>query len=284
MERRVRILSERRIDTTRVIGSTPRIMGILNATPDSFSGDGLLIPEELVHRGLTMLEQGADMLDIGGESSRPFSHAVSEEEERRRVLPVIRGLRKQTDAPLSIDTRHVQTARAALDEGVNIINDISGLSSPEMRCLVSERGVRAVIMHMLGSPSTMQTAPVYDDVVAEVSAFLQSRADMAVKDGIAPDNLIVDPGIGFGKTLEHNLTLIRNLDAIRVFDCPILLGVSRKSLIGSILNLPVDSRLEGSLAAAAVGVLNGADILRVHDVPETRRFFMVFQRLTGQVE
>jgi dihydropteroate synthase len=284
MEKKVRTLNCRKIDTPGATESSPMIMGILNATPDSFSGDGLLIPEELVRRGLAMLEQGADMLDIGGESSRPFSDPVSEEEERRRVLPVIRGLRKQTDASLSIDTRHVQTARAALDEGVDIINDISGLSSPDMRRLISERGVRAVIMHMLGTPSTMQTAPVYDDVVSDVALFLQSRADLAVKDGIAPDRLIVDPGIGFGKTLEHNLALIQNLEAIRIFDCPVLLGVSRKSMIGSILNLPVESRIEGSLAAAAAGVLNGADILRVHDVQETRRFFTVFQRVTGQIE
>ncbi|MGB3975979.1 MAG: dihydropteroate synthase [bacterium] len=264
------------------IGSSipfPKIMGILNATPDSFSGDGTLDHLELIDRGLSMLDQGADILDIGAESSRPFSIPIDEEEERRRVLPVIKGLRKLTDAPLSIDTRRHRTARAALDEGVDMINDITGLIDPDMRHLAAERSVGVIVMHMKGAPENMQRAPVYADVLTEVKSFLRSRIDQALKDGIAPDKLIVDPGIGFGKTLEHNLTLIRNLNRIRINNCPVLLGVSRKSMIGEILNLPVDARIEGSLAAAAVGVLNGADILRVHDVMETRRFFTVFHHM-----
>ncbi len=259
----------------------PQIMGVLNATPDSFSGDGNLDHRVLIDRGLSMLDQGADILDIGAESSRPFSTPIDEKEERRRVLPVIKGLRKYTDAPLSVDTQHYLTARAALDEGVNIINDITGLNHPDMRSLAAERGVKVIVMHMQGTPANMQTDPVYTNVITEVAEFFQTRIDQAVKDGISLNKLIIDPGIGFGKTLEHNLSLIHNLDRIRVNDCPILLGVSRKSMIGEILNLPVNARIEGSLAAAVVGVLNGANILRVHDVMETHRFFTVFHRMIG---
>lgn len=258
-----------------------RIMGILNATPDSFSGDGCLDAGELVDRGLAMLDNGADILDIGGESSQPFAAPVDQEQEAARVLPLIRGLRKQTDAPLAIDTRHAQTAQAALDEGVDIINDITGLVDPEMGRLAAGSGASVVIMHMQGTPATMQKAPAYRDVVTEVAAFLEHRVETAIRAGIEPERIAVDPGICFGKTLEHNLELIRNLDRVRVADCPVVLGVSRKSMIGTILGVSVDHRLEGSLAATAVGICRGADVIRVHDVAATRRFLTVFLTVLG---
>ncbi|MBN1878752.1 dihydropteroate synthase [bacterium] len=256
-------------------------MGILNVTPDSFSGDGRLDARESVEMGLRMVEAGADILDVGGESSRPFADPVDDNQEMDRVLPVIRGLREQSDVPISIDTRHVRTARAALDEGAVIVNDIRGLSDPAMRKLIAETCAGTVIMHMQGDPSIMQTAPAYDDVVMDVSECLKQRVTQAVHDGIDPSRIAVDPGIGFGKTLEHNLQLIRYLDRIRVEDCALLLGASRKSMIGALLGVPVNQRLEGSLAAAAAGVCRGADVIRVHDVAETRRFLTVFLNILG---
>ncbi len=257
------------------------IMGVLNATPDSFSGDGVMQPTILVKRGLKMLSDGAQILDIGGESSRPSAVPVSSKEEMQRIMPVIRSIRKQTDALISVDTRNPDTAKAALDEGVDILNDISGFQSNEMLALANRTKCHIVIMHMQGLPKTMQNEPVYSDVVSEVGHFLSERVQDALNAGIDLSKIIVDPGIGFGKTLCHNLQLVQNLQKIRVYNCPILLGVSRKSMIGNILDLPVDQRLEGSLATAAVGFLNGADIIRVHDVAETSRFFKTFIRVMG---
>ncbi len=257
------------------------IMGILNATPDSFSGDGRIHSGELIAHGLSMIEDGADILDIGGESSRPFSAPLDAGEEMRRVLPVIRELRRLSSIPLSIDTRHVDTARAALDEGADIVNDITGMADPEMRSLAIETDASVVIMHMQGTPGDMQRMPVYDNVVLEVAEFLQLQTQKLISEGMDPDRIAVDPGIGFGKTLEHNLELIRNLDRLRVGNCPVLLGVSRKSMVGTMLGTPVEQRLEGSLAAAAAGVCRGADILRVHDVAETRKFFKIFLQSIG---
>jgi len=255
------------------------IMGVLNATPDSFSGDGTLETGKLVERGLMMIEQGAGSLDIGGESSAPYTDPVAAPEVTARVIPVLRALRRQTRVPLAVDTYHVETARAAVDAGADIINDITGFRNPEMIRLAAGAGAGIVIMHMQGQPRTMQDHPSYRNVVEEVRDFLHERVDAAVAGGIPEERIILDPGIGFGKNLDHNLSLIRNLDALRKNTCRILLGASRKSMIGQILDTPVYERLEGSLAAAAAGVMNGADIVRVHDVLETRRFLTVFRRI-----
>ncbi|MCD4653614.1 dihydropteroate synthase [bacterium] len=258
------------------------IMGILNATSDSFSGDGILNVEKLVKRGISMIEEGADMLDVGGESSAPYSKPLSADEVTSRVVPVIEKLRNLTDKPIAIDTYHTSTARAAIDAGADIINDITGLCDPDMIQLVLESDIDVIIMHMQGMPGSMQDKPCYRDVVSEVASFLNSRFDIAVNAGIKSEKIILDPGIGFGKTLDHNLSLIGNLDSLRVSRCRMLLGVSRKTMIGQILETAVDERLEGSLAAAAAGVLSGADIIRVHDVQETWRFMTVFNRILGE--
>jgi dihydropteroate synthase len=257
------------------------IMGVLNATPDSFSGDGSLQTAVLVDRALKMLSDGADILDIGGESTRPNALPVSFKDEIQRVIPVVKEIRKRSRAQISIDTRNVETAKAALDEGVDIINDITGFEKKEMLHLARSARCKIIVMHMQGTPETMQRKPAYSNVVSDVAGFLANRVNDALYAGIEMKRIIVDPGIGFGKTLEHNLELIRNLDTIRPAECPILLGVSRKSMIGTILDLPVDQRLEGSLAAAVAGYLNGADIIRVHDVIETSRFFKVFNYVMG---
>lgn len=259
--------------------SDVKIMGILNATPDSFSGDGILDTGKLVERGLMMLEHGAHCLDVGGESSAPYSDPVADSEVTARVIPVIRELRRQTALPLAVDTYHIDTARAAVEAGADIINDIRGLRNPEMVQLAADAGTGVIIMHMQGEPRTMQDNPVYENVVTDVRTFLHDRYAAAVAGGVLPERIILDPGIGFGKTLEHNLSLIRNLTALRKDNCRLLLGASRKSMIGQILDAPVYERVEGSLAAVAAGVLCGADIIRVHDVLETRRFMEVFSRI-----
>ncbi|MBN1295625.1 dihydropteroate synthase [bacterium] len=255
------------------------IMGILNASPDSFSGDGESDPQLLADRGMAMLAMGATCLDIGGESSAPFTEPVPEEIVTARVIPVIGELRRRTDRPIAVDTYHVATARAAIDAGADIINDITGLRKAEMIRLVADTGADVVIMHMQGEPRTMQAKPVYADVVEEVRLFFEERIRVAGDHGIDPSRIILDPGIGFGKTLEHNLALIRNVDRLRVASCRMLLGASRKSMIGMILGAPAMERLEGSLAAVAAGVVSGADMVRVHDVAETHRFLTVFERI-----
>lgn len=263
----------------RTSESSSRIMGILNATPDSFSGDGSLNVDALVQRGLSMIEQGADILDIGGESSAPYASPVSAEENTRRTEPVIRALRQRTDIPISIDSFHPQTVKAAVDAGADIINDITGFENPEMLAIAADTGVSIIIMHMKGTPETMQMNPAYGDVVTTIRDYLYDRYQAAVAAGISPERIIVDPGIGFGKALEHNLAIIKNMRHFSIDGCPVLLGASRKSMIGAILDLDVENRLEGSLAAAAAGIVNGADIVRVHDVLETKRFMAVFERI-----
>jgi dihydropteroate synthase len=246
-------------------------MGIINVTPDSFyDGGRRLDPDRAVADGIGLVEAGADVIDIGGESTRPGARAVSLEEELQRVLPVIRGLRRTINVPISIDTYKAQVARAALSEGADIVNDISALRfDPQMAVLVAAEKVPVVLMHMQGTPQTMQTEPCYNNVLQEVQDFLTTQVYFAIGAGVERENIIIDPGIGFGKTLDHNLSLLRGLPALAALGQPLLVGTSRKAFIGKILGLEPDERLEGSLAAAIAAVFGGAQIIRVHDVKET---------------
>ena len=245
----------------------PLVMGILNVTPDSFSDGGRhQAPKAAVAYGLRMVEEGADILDVGGESTRPGAAPVAVEEELARVTGVIRELAEQTRTPISIDTRHPAVARAALDAGAAIVNDVTGLRDPEMRAVVRATGAGAVIMHMRGEPRTMQQAPAYTDVVGEVYDWLQRRVGEVVAEGLAPDTLVIDPGIGFGKTSDHNLALLGALRRFAEMGPPLLVGLSRKRFIGDITGAPVDDRLPGSLTALVWCIWRGASILRVHDV------------------
>jgi dihydropteroate synthase len=219
-----------------------------------------------------MAEEGADIIDVGGESTRPGSEPVSVEEELRRVIPVIGELAKEIDIPISIDTYKSKVARSALDAGAEIINDISALRfDPEMGKVASEYDTPVVLMHIQGTPKNMQENPSYTDLIQEISDYLNESIEMAKISGIAEDKIIVDPGIGFGKRAKHNLVILKNLEKLRHLGKPISVGVSRKSFIGDVLHLPTEERLEGSLAALAVAVSNGANILRVHDVKESKR-------------
>ncbi|MBC7349305.1 MAG: dihydropteroate synthase [Candidatus Aminicenantes bacterium] len=266
------------------IGPEPWLAGILNVTPDSFSDGGqYLEPGQAVERALRLVEQGARIIDIGGESTRPGSKEVPAEEELARIIPVIKKLRPQTAALISIDTRKSLVARAALDEGADLINDISALGhDPEMATVATAAGVPVILMHMLGSPETMQLNPQYDDLLGEIRAFFLERISRAEAAGIAPDRLVLDPGLGFGKTLEHNLTLINRLDYFLDLGKPVMVGPSRKSFIGFILEVPVDQRLEGTLAAAIISWLRGAAIIRVHDVLETKKALQVAQSIVKE--
>lgn len=253
------------------------LMGVINVTPDSFyDGGKRLDPDRAVADGLELVEGGADVIDIGGESTRPGANAVSLAEELQRVLPVIRGLRRNVNTPISIDTYKAEVATAALLEGADIVNDISALRfDPQMAPLVAAEKVPIVLMHMQGTPQTMQAEPRYHDVLREVRDFLAARVQFAIEAGVQRENIIIDPGIGFGKTLDHNLTLLRGLRTLASVRQPLLVGASRKTFIGKILGVEPQERLEGSLAAAIAAVFGGAHILRVHDVKETRRAIRV---------
>ena len=254
-------------------GSRTWIMGVLNVTPDSFSDGGLFIDAgPAAARAQEMLAEGADIIDVGGESTRPGAAPVDEREELRRVAPVIQRLRKETDALISVDTAKSAVAAAALDQGADIVNDISALRfDPLMASTVARERAALILMHMQGTPETMQVRPRYGDVVAEVRDFLKERLEAAAKAGIPAGQVIVDPGIGFGKTAEHNLALIDGLGALARLGRPVLVGVSRKGFLGRILDRPVGDRLEGTIAAAVLSADRGAHILRVHDVGAVRR-------------
>ena len=246
------------------------LMGILNVTPDSFS-DGGAFPDSAaaIARGLEMFAEGADIVDVGAESTRPGAAPVPPGEEWARLEPVLRGLRARTEGLLSVDTRKAAVARAALEAGADIVNDISALGDPAMAGAVREAGAGLVLMHMQGEPGTMQRDPVYGDVVGEVGAFLTERFERALAAGLAPEQIVLDPGIGFGKRPEHNRTLLARLDALRVPPRPLLLGVSRKSVVGGLTGRETGGRLAGSLALLAWLVAKGAAVLRVHDVKES---------------
>ncbi|MBI3811791.1 MAG: dihydropteroate synthase [Nitrospirae bacterium] len=243
-------------------------MGVLNVTPDSFSDGGrFLETDDAIRQAETLAEEGADLIDVGGESSRPGAVAVPIEEEIRRVVPVIEQLARRLRIPISIDTTKADVARRAVAAGARIINDISALRmDPDMAPLAAREGVPVVLMHMQGTPRDMQAHPVYDDVVREISAFFETRIRFAEQSGISRERIVLDPGIGFGKTIDHNLEILARMDEFRSLGRPILIGPSRKSFIGRVLGLPVEERLEGTAAAVAVGILHGASIIRVHDV------------------
>jgi dihydropteroate synthase len=248
----------------------PRIMGILNITPDSFSDGGQwLDPDAAVRHGVALAAEGADILDVGGESTRPGAAAVPADEEARRVVPVIAALVRQVQVPISVDTRKAAVARAALDAGASIVNDVTALADPAMAALARDSGAGVVLMHMRGTPETMQQAPQYKDVVAEVQAFLAERVAAAVAAGIGRERIVVDPGIGFGKTTAHNLALLGALARLAEV-APVLVGASRKRFIGEITGAPAGARLPGSLAAALWSLRHGAALVRVHDVAATR--------------
>jgi dihydropteroate synthase len=245
-------------------------MGILNATPDSFSDGGKFQTLELaVARGLQMAAEGADIIDIGGESTRPGAQPVSAEEEIRRTIPLIAELQKQPRCLISIDTRKADVARAAVAAGADIINDVSALADPGMAAVAAETGAGLVLMHMMGTPETMQNHPQYADVVSDVRNFLEERIAFAVARGIALEQITLDPGIGFGKTDEHNLALLKGIPVLTALGRPVLIGASRKGFIGRMLGGRPDERLAGSLAVAGFSILRGAHILRVHDVKES---------------
>jgi len=255
------------------LGPRTWIMGVVNVTPDSFSDGGRYAdPDRAVARGLELAAAGADIVDVGGESTRPGSRPVPEAEEIGRVLPVIEGLRRQTQALISVDTTKAAVARAALDAGADIVNDTSAFRfDPAMAGVVARAGAAAVLMHMQGTPLTMQQAPHYDDVVGEIAAFLDDRLRVAEAAGVPRERVIVDPGIGFGKTVDHNLEIIRRQAGFHDLGRPLLLGFSRKAFLGAVLGLPPDERLEGTIAAAVLSVERGAHILRVHDVGPVAR-------------
>ncbi len=256
-------------------------MGVINVTPDSFSDGGrFLRPEAAVRQGLRLVEEGADILDIGGESTRPGSEPVSAAEELERVAPVVERLAAEVDVRLSIDTYKPVVARECLSLGATLVNDVTGLTDPEMVRVAAEHGAGVVVMHMRGRPKTMQEDVSYEDVVAEVRAFLADRAARARNAGIT--DVTVDPGIGFGKTAAHNFELLRRLGEITSLGFPVLVGPSRKSFLGSLASrLPASERLEGTLAAVAVAVMHGASIVRVHDVAATKRVVEVVDAVLG---
>jgi len=255
------------------VGPRAWLMGVLNVTPDSFSDGGLYAePGRAVDRGLALVAEGADIVDVGGESTRPGSLPVPEAEELRRVVPVVEALRKQTPALISVDTTKSAVARAALEAGADIVNDTSALRfDPAMAGVVARSGAAVVLMHMKGTPLTMQDAPAYDDIVGEIAAFLDDRIRVAEAAGIPRGRIVVDPGIGFGKSFAHNLELLRRQADFHALGRPLLVGFSRKAFLGRILDRPPDERVEGTIAAAVLSVERGAHILRVHDVGPVAR-------------
>ena len=247
----------------------PLVMGVVNCTPDSFAVRSETT-EKAIETARRMIDEGADIIDIGGESSRPGSEPVLPQTEMDRVIPVIEKIRSFSDIPVSIDTCKAVVAEKALTAGANIINDISALSFDDQMADTAVRfGAPVVLMHMKGEPRTMQKAPYYDDVINEIADFFERRIEFAVGTGIQMEKLILDPGIGFGKRLEDNLMIIKHLSEFKKFDLPVLIGASRKSFIGKLTGESTDERVEGSLAAATLAVMNGADIIRVHDVAQT---------------
>lgn len=262
------------------LGRRTCIMGVLNVTPDSFSDGGeFFTVDDAVAQGYKLVEDGADVLDIGGESTRPFSDTVSVQEEIQRVVPVIERLSKRISIPISIDTTKADVAEHAIKAGASMINDISSLRfDPKMADVAVDYGVPVVLMHMLGNPKTMQIEPKYDDLIGQIKAFFENEMELAEKKGIPKSKIIIDPGIGFGKTFDHNLSLIKNLHDFKALDVPILIGTSRKAFIRHLLKdetqkeVHPQSRIveNGTQASVAAAVLNGAHIVRVHDVASTR--------------
>ena len=268
-------------------GDAPcRVMGILNVTADSFSDGGrFLEASKAVEHAFRMAEEGADIIDVGGESTRPGAEPVPADEQTRRILPVIEGVAQRSDVPISVDTSSAEVARRALDAGACMVNDVTALrGDPALATLVAKRGGGIVLMHMRGTPRDMQKNPVYDDVVADVARFLDERIAFAVSRGIERDRIVVDPGIGFGKTLAHNLELLRRLDEFQALRRPVMVGTSRKSMIGAILGRPTDDRLFGTLATVAASAERGAALVRVHDVRPAADVIRVMTAIRGRAD
>ncbi|MCC6125402.1 MAG: dihydropteroate synthase [Pirellulales bacterium] len=257
-------------------------MGIVNVTPDSFSDGGkFLDPEKAVAHALKLVEEGADLLDIGGQSTRPGSEPVSADEELRRVRPVLESLLAKTAVPISIDTFYPGVAEFALEAGVEVVNDVAAFRDRDMLRLAVQSGCGVVAMHLQGEPKTMQDEPQYDDVVVEVLQFLRWRRDALVEDGVELARIALDPGIGFGKTLQHNLELLANSWRFHALDCPLLFGHSRKRFIGQLLDQPSTDRLPGTLGAALALARQNVQILRVHDVAAVRQAMLLFEAAGG---
>jgi dihydropteroate synthase len=257
-----------------------RLMGVVNVTPDSFSDGGrFLAPQRAIAHARELVADGADLLDVGGESTRPGARAVSAEEELERVAPVLAAL-DGVGVPVSIDTSKVAVAEAALDAGAEIVNDVTALrQEPALAGICARRGCRVILMHMQGTPRTMQENPTYDDVVDDVRAFLAERIEFAVGEGIREERIWVDPGIGFGKTVDHNLELLRRLGELRELGRPVVVGTSRKRFIGALTGREVDDRLGGTIASNVLALRAGADVLRVHDVGAMRQAALVAESI-----
>jgi len=264
-------------------GRLPLLMGIVNVTPDSFSDGGrFLDARAAVEHGLRLAEAGADLLDVGGESTRPGAEPVAAHQELARVMPVVAALGERTHVPVSVDTSKAAVARQALEAGAEVVNDITGLEGDaEMLPLVAESGCGACVMHIQGTPRTMQQEPAYDDVVAEVLAYLRQRRDALMAAAVDPRRIALDPGIGFGKTTEHNLALLKNAARLHELGCPVLVGPSRKRMIGQIAGDPDADRTPGTVAVAAALMRQDVQILRVHDVAAVRQGLLLFEAAGG---
>ncbi|WP_028669188.1 dihydropteroate synthase [Saccharospirillum impatiens] len=261
---------------------TTRVMGVVNVTPDSFSDGGRFISADAaLAQARRLMAAGASILDVGGESTRPGATPVSVQQELDRVVPVIESLAQETDVILSVDTSTPEVMREAAHAGAHLINDVRALSRDGALRAAMDTGLAVCLMHMQGQPGTMQMSPEYDDVVAEVERYLNERILACEAAGLKRQQLLVDPGFGFGKTLGHNLSLLKHLQRFTQWGCPVLVGMSRKSMIGDVLDKPVDQRLYGSLAAAVAAAMNGASIVRVHDVAETSDAIAVINALNG---
>lgn len=260
------------------------IMGVLNVTPDSFYDGGRYVePKSAIERAIEMADQGADIIDVGGESARPGADPVPEDVELGRVLPVVRAIARELDIPISVDTYKSRVAAAALEAGASFINDITGLhKDPDMASVIASYDAGVIIMHSRGDPKTMQDNPVYQDVVSEVRAYLEAGCERALSAGIAPERIWIDPGFGFGKTLEHNLELLRRLGEFKSIGFPIMVGTSNKSMIGQVLGVSVGERSEGTAATVAASIIFGAHGVRVHDVLTMRRVAQMTDAIVGK--
>ncbi|MCH8104335.1 MAG: dihydropteroate synthase [Proteobacteria bacterium] len=259
-----------------------RVMGVINTTPDSFSDGGQFdTTDKALRYAMQLIDDGVDILDIGGESTRPGSQNVDASEELARTIPLIQAIRKESDVQISIDTNKPVVMQQAVAEGANLINSIWALRQDDVLAVAAQSGAAVCLMHMQGTPETMQQNPCYDDVVSEVIEYLRQRIEAAVEAGIARENIIVDPGFGFGKTLQHNLLLLKSLAQLKALDVPLLVGMSRKSMIGTILNKPLDQRLYGSISTAVIAAMQGADIIRVHDVAQTIDALAIVDAVNG---
>lgn len=267
------------------LSERPVVMGVINVTPDSFFDGGRYAkPDAAIRHALRLVEEGADLLDIGAESTRPGAESIDEGEERRRLMPVVTAVAKAVRIPISVDTMKSTVARAALEAGAVIVNDVSALQAdPAMAVLVATTGAGVVLMHMQGTPKTMQIAPAYDNVVGEIAEFFRERIRFCRERGIGEDQIVLDPGIGFGKLLIHNLALLGQLETFVPFGRPILVGVSMKSFIGQVLGRPVEERSWGTAAAVALAVSQGARILRVHDVAAMKEVVTMAAAITRYI-